>query len=209
MGWFDVDMESMDNYNIKENSYALGILGTYKTSSMTNYRVRINYTKIGIKEYHDQYYVGIRNNESVTGSQNKVTIAPGVSWNLSKEKLDVYFGIEIPFTLHRKFDVDYKSVQTDSASGAQITYMYIKNEIPNGYSVGVGGIFGFNYFLSSKLSLGAEFSPSLLYSNLGGNVKVKASSTQSPQTAVGISEDNFRGFTHYENRFSFGISLWL
>lgn len=199
VGWFDIDNESFDNYNVKDKSYALGLFGSYKVKESI-VRLRFNYTKINIEEYHDLYQTGTKDFTSVKGLQNKITIAPGITWILNNNKLDLYFGFELPLTLHGKYKLVSEIILSDSASGSILSSYYGTAEIPKGYSIGIGGIGGFNYFIHPNLSVGAEYSPSLLYAKLGGQTRGEYGYT---------TEDALEGFTFFEQRFSIGISIWF
>lgn len=210
VGWFDIDNESFDNYNVIDKSYAAGLLGSYKIKE-SNIRLRINHTRINIEEFQNLYQSGTKDYTSVKGQQNKLTIAPGLTWLLNKNKLDMYFGFEIPLTFHGKFLMDSETIQTDSITGNVISNYYEKAEIPNGYSIGIGGIVGFNYFIHPNFSVGAELSPSLLYARLGGQTSRTYRSTNPPpaSSGTGKTEDVLEGYTFFEQRFSIGISIWF
>jgi hypothetical protein len=210
VSWFDIDNESFDNYNVKDRSYAVGILGFYKVNAST-LRVRLNKTKINIEEYHDLYLTGTRDYTSVKGQQKKLTIAPGISWNVSESKLKVYFGFEIPLTLHGKFTLTQETLLSDSITNTLISDSYRTSVIPKGYSIGIGGLFGFTYFLHPNLSIGAEASPSLLYARLAGKTSGNYSWTTPPpgQSNSITTEDGLEGYTFFENRFSIALSIWF
>ncbi|WP_194776682.1 hypothetical protein [Pararhodonellum marinum] len=210
VGWFDIDNESFDNHNVRDNSFALGLLFQYRMED-AYLRLRVNSTKINILEYHDNQSDQYRNVTNVHGRQNKITLAPGITWLLNHRNLDLYFGFELPLTLHGVFTLDNQTIRTGSTADEILFKGDIYSEIPSGYSVGVGGIFGFNYFFHRKFSVGAEFSPSLLYAKLGGQTDITMDITHPEPSffSESNSQDALYGYTFYENRFSFGLSVWF
>jgi hypothetical protein len=210
VGWFDIDNESFDNHNVRDNSYALGLLFQYRLED-AYLRFRVNSTKINILEYQDNQTDQYRNKTDVHGFQNKLTLAPGITWVLNHRNLDLYFGFELPVTLHGVFTLDNQSLRTGMSNDEILFKGNIVSKIPRGYSVGVGGIFGFNYFFHPKFSMGTEFSPSLLYARLAGQTDIRMDITTPDQQFLSESnsQDALYGYTFYENRFSFGLSVWF
>lgn len=205
LGWFNIDGESIDDYNLIHKSYSTGLLANYNINDESTVRFRFGITKNFINEYRESYTGGVHNIESNKGQQTKLHFAPGIIWKMNKKKLDLFGGFEIPINLHGVFKMDYVFSQADStgniiSNGESIT------TLPKGYSVGIGAVIGFNYFPAKWFSLGAEFSPSLLYAKLSGKT-----TTVSPldPTSIYYTQDEDKGFTFYEQRFSINLSVWF
>jgi hypothetical protein len=210
LGWYNIDGESIDGYNLKHKSFAGGLLANYNISDETTIRVRFGMTKFFIDEYRDEYLSGVHSVESNKGRQTKTQFAPGIIWKMNKNKLDLFGGFEIPINLHGKFTMDYVYTNTDSLTGSIISDGQQITTLPNGYSFGIGAIMGFNYFPAKWFSLGAEFSPSLLYAKLSGKTTtVNSSTVPSSPTTTYNSQDEDKGFTFYDQRFSINLSLWF
>ena len=207
VGWFNIDGESIDGYNLKEASFAGGILATYVLNEETSLRLRMGMSRYWIEEYRDHYYEdGVHEILSNKGIQNKMHLAPGVIWKISKNKFEAFGGFEVPINIHGEFTMDYNSKATNN--GVIVVNDKILTTLPSGYSFGIGALMGFNFTPSKRFSLGAEFSPSLLYARLSGKTITESSSIQMG-TNIGYSEDENRGFTFYENRFSLNFFYWF
>jgi hypothetical protein len=99
---------------------------------------------------------------------------------------------------------------TDSLTGSILIDGQEKTNLPNGYSFGFGAIMGFNYFPAKWFSLGAEFSPSLLYAKLSGKTTtVITSAVPSNPTIIYYTQDEEKGFTFFDQRFSINLSVWF
>ncbi|HEY9045372.1 MAG TPA: hypothetical protein VIN08_05730 [Ohtaekwangia sp.] len=204
VGWFDIDSESFDDYNVTNRSYAVGLIGTYPLSDHDGFRLRLNYTHIEIEEYHNTVFQNISTKTSATGRQDKLTIAPGYVYMLGYKKLNFNVGFEVPFTLHGKYTLDIYDEQRDVTSGDPGTSGRTLRTIPKGYAIGVAAISGFDFRLAKRFSIGAEFSPTLQYARLGGST----TTDNNGQPGVG-TEDKLRGITFVEYRFSLCLSVHI
>jgi len=210
VGWFDIDNESFDNYNVRNQSYAIGLLANYSLKESL-IRLRLNYNRFEMVEEQDYFFSGTNYFMVVGGFQNRVTIAPGIAWRINNNKLQLFFGFELPINLVQEFKMTFVTTETDSLTGIRINDSFGEQEIPSGLSFGIGGIFGFNYFIKPYFSIGSEFSPSLLFAKLGGQTTGNHySTTPAPGYAIEFkTEDKMQGFTFIENRFSIGFSFWF
>lgn len=204
IGWYNIDGESIDEYNLKRSSYSMGLIGNYQITEDVHIRLRLGYTRIGILEYSNYNLTGVNFDESMDGNQNKLHIAPGGYWPVKFKKISFYGGFEIPINLHGAFTADYNYVQTDISTNDIIYQEQSTLVLPRGYSVGLGAIFGFNIKAVDWFSIGAEFSPSMLYARLSGETNWSDSNGASFNT-----QDENKGFGFYDQRFSLNLSLWL
>lgn len=207
VGWFNIDSESIDRHNVKNQSLALGILIDYFND--INWRLRIQYTQIDLREYRNTEFI----TTNTTGKQQIIDFAPGISWNIStqNQKLFPYFGFEIPVSLKGQYQFKNDEIYFDGVSTEILSSSERKIDIPSGYSLGIGGLLGFKYFILSNLSVSGEFSSGLIYSKLGGIIKEES---KFEDFLVGeffsensTFEDRTEGITFSENRFSFGIGF--
>lgn len=204
IGWFNIDSESIDEYNLKHSSYSLGLIAHYRIAEDMTTRVRFGYTHIGILEYSNFDLAGVNFNESNNGTQDKIHFAPGIYWPVAFKKVEFYGGFEIPINLHGQFKADYIYIQTDLATNSIIYEEHSTQVLPNGYSIGIGALLGFNYLPTNWFSLGAEFSPNMLYARLSGKT------TWSDQNGNTFNtQDENKGVTFYDTRFSLNINFWF
>jgi hypothetical protein len=84
-----------------------------------------------------------------------VYIAPGMEYHFEGTKrLDPYVGFAVFLGVVSKEKMDVSVSSVDTTGTATLTRNY---DLPGGLSFGSSIIIGFNYFISDKLSLGAEY----------------------------------------------------
>lgn len=210
LGWYTIDTESIDGYKLKHKSYAIGVLLNYNIKEEAVIRLRLGMSKSYIDEYNKQYADNISYVESSEGKQTKLHIAPGIAWKMNKDKFSLYGGFELPINLHGKFTMRNTKVRSDQMTGDVLNYSGYTITIPSGYSFGMGAILGFNYSPVKSFSVGAEFSPSLLYAKLSGETTSVVIDELDPSVEhVSHTQDEEKGFTFYEQRFSINLSVWF
>ncbi len=208
VGWFDIDNESLDGFDVKDRSFALGLLATYPYKDAT-LRLRLGWTRINIYEGFDNPIVtkDFTHDRWATGKQNKWHIAPGITWEiLQKNKLVIYTGLELPFSLHRRFYLHDKSLFWDIDKNLQDGSYDYTHVLRTGFTVGLGALAGFKFQVSRQLALSTEFAPGLFVSRRGGK---KRFINHLSGEAFDDSSDKLNALTFYEQRFSFGISYRL
>ncbi len=202
VGWFNVDNESVDNYNLKHQSFSAGLVLNYKIQNETMLRFRFGVTSISIIESQTPDYPG-ENVNKTTGMQTKLHFAPGIVWQLSRNKFSLYGGLEIPINLHGK----YTLTQFVPIYSPNLMISKYVTTLPRGYSLGLGAILGFSYAPASWFSVGAEFSPSMLYAKLSGTTTIN-----NPSNFTNVpyhTNDEDKGYTFYDQRFSINVSVWF
>jgi hypothetical protein len=208
VGWFDIDSESIDGFDVRDRSIAVGLLATYSYKDAT-LRLRLGWTRINIYEGLEDPVVtnDFAHDRWATGKQNKWHIVPGISWEIiQKSNLSVYTGMELPFTLHRRFYLHDKSLFWDIDNNLQegsSDYTYVLHP---GFTIGLSALAGFRFQLFPRISLSTEFAPGLFVSRRGG--KKQFINHLSGET-FDESSDKLNNITFYEQRFSFGISYRL
>jgi hypothetical protein len=195
---------------LKHKTYAGGFLAIYNINTETTVRLRFGRTNFFIDEYKDEYISGVQYVESNKGQQTKTQIAPGIIWKINSNKLVLFGGFELPVNLHGTFTMDYVFKGTDSLTGSLTGSGQQTTTLPGGHSFGIGALMGFNYFPAKWFSMGAEFSPSLLYAKLSGKTTtVRNSSVPPVPTNTSYTQDEDKGFTFYDQRFSINLSVWF
>ena len=210
VGWFDIDEESFDGYNLNNKSIAFELNSLYAFEKF-DLRLRFNYMSINILEYQDVFISGIRTQENVHGVQNKFSIAPGLFRSLDFDKLILSFGFEAIYSSHGQFKIDMYTKQTNISSGNLIYDYYGTAIIPSGFTFGIGTPFIFGFKFGKRFIIQAEYSPSLYYAKLGGTT-MNTSYSNTPiyiDYGTTYTEDFYKGFSHSEHRFSFGIIYWI
>ena len=207
VGWFNIDTESLDDHNLLHKSFSLGAALHYRLDKETTLRLRFARGTTHVEEYQEEVYdprMDEYRREFMAGHQVKLQIAPSVIWELGSGRLRFFAGFELPVNLHG--DYEFKSAATVLDGNRQFKYEAESVIVlPKGYSVGIGAVSGFNYYLTRALSMGAEFSPSLLYARLSGKTRNK-DAAQMPPDRDYLTRDENRGFTFYEQRFSLNLS---
>jgi hypothetical protein len=210
--WFDVPDESVDNYDVHNKSFAVGGAGNYIYNDAI-IRFRYNQTSLFLQEYQevDDYNLMTTAFNICEAQQKKHTIAPAVLWKTKEDKFQLYAGFEIPVTFHGEYTFTVTNSIYELGTKTIIEKTQTKHTIPKGYTCGIGGIFGFTVFLYKNFSIGGEFSPSLLYSKVGGKTHgTFYNIVPEPQFSVELgTKDEMRGITFVEQRFSIGIGVWF
>lgn len=210
VGWYDIDVESIDGYKLKRKSWALGAVYKYNLNANTSLRLRYGFTRFEIEEYKSDYTYEGWQDESNKGAQSKHHVAPGITWSMKNKNLEFYGGFEIPFNFHGKFTMNYNKMLRDSLRDSLMEQSIMNVIIPKGFSFGLGAIMGFTYHATSGFSIGAEFGPSLQYARLSGAV-FSTRNLDYPQGQLYeyYSQDEDKGITIYQQRFSINIGLWF
>ncbi len=204
--WFNIDYESIDNHNIKDKSFGLGTQLYYNLKNETQLRFRFGWSHIDLLEIQDQDInsMGIHVLDQGLGRQNQFHFAPGIGWSMAKSRFQLIGGFELPINYVGRFNLtaDFKQYYLSNDSLVEQSHSTIS--IPAGFSIGLGAYLGFVYNFKKYISIGAEFSPSLLYGNYGGRTAT-SDFASSFQYEASYTDDSHTGFTFYQNRFSLNI----
>jgi len=204
--WFNIDYESIDNHNLKDQSLGLGTQVYYNLKNETQLRFRFGWSRIQILEKQDQDIpsLGIHVLDQGLGRQNQFHFAPGIGWSMEKSRFQLIGGFELPINYVGRFDLTTDFRQTNLSNDSLVEQSHSTISIPAGFSIGLGAYLGFVYNFKKFISLGAEFSPSLLYGNYGGRTATSAISSPF-QFEASYTDDSSAGFTFYQNRFSVNV----
>jgi hypothetical protein len=204
--WFNIDYESIDNHNLKDQSFGLGSQLYYNLKNETQLRFRFGWSRIHILEIQDQDIpsLGIHVLDQGLGKQNQFHFAPGIGWSMEKSRFQLIGGFELPINYVGRFDLTADFQQSNLSNDSIVDQSHSTISIPAGFSIGLGAYLGFVYNFKKYLSIGAEFSPSLLYGNYGGRTST-SDYASSFQFEASYTDDSNIGFTFYQNRFSLNI----
>jgi len=205
--WFDDGNESYDMYNTKDKSFSLGLSGKYTFNNGLGIHLKAEITKIDIIRTGDYWSFSEKCEEKIEGTQNQFHLTPGITWNTQKRKLNYYVGFEIISTFLEQFYINFNYTILDTTSNI---YIIGQDEvvIPKGFSIGAGAVAGFDFYFFKNLSIGAEFSPSIVYYKSKGETITKLTNTSTvTQTLISsfqtVDEKNF----FLKNKFSFNIKF--
>jgi hypothetical protein len=204
VGWFEIDGESLDGFNVKNNSFAFGAFLAYNKKEQYSLRFRFGSTFLQMREFGGSSNGVIYDTTHVNGKQTQLSFAPGIIWKINSNKLSLYGGFELPYTYYGKYNLDFFNQQVDLASNTNVFLNHFKTSIPAGYSLGVGALFGFSCSLNQLFSVGAEFSPSIFYYSLGGQTHGFELSNPG---IIYYSQDRNSGITGFQNRFSISLTI--
>lgn len=130
-------------------------------------------------------------------SRSDVAISFGVEKHLDHlRRLDPYFGGELLFQIIGKENVSYNRNETTTAG---TTSLEGERKVDGGFGIGLYGIAGFNYFITERISLGAEYRFGYNFLKTGGNFS-ESEITTPPSGSVtsvfnkGTAEERISGF---------------
>jgi hypothetical protein len=215
---FSLQINNVSNefYNDMFNSYmrgahksfSTGFMFCYNLSNESTLRLRFGYTKFNYKNENENLQSQYQSNENQTREATTLSFAPGIIWKITRNKLDLYAGFELPVNISKdiKYEQNYR-YQTEQA----LTYSNETESFPKQNSYGIAAILGFNYFLQKWIAIGAEFSPALLYLKQSGEyINIYQSNDPGePYQKTTKSQIDRKGYTLYDQRFSINISFWL
>jgi hypothetical protein len=164
----------------KDKSYSFCIIPKYQIAKGVFLRFEFGITKIDLESHYNGSGDTTAQNQPILGSfdgiadgiiQQKIyRYCLGVQWNFIKVKfIEAYCGASFNYFNYKI--MDWSEYIEDGASVHQLpdyknqTY---KSTTPGGFAAGIGTLAGVNIYLTHCISLGGEFSYSLLYYKLGG-----------------------------------------
>lgn len=120
-----------------------------------------------------------------TQDQFGLNFSPGIEWHMALEspKLDPYVGAEIPFSYLGvetvSFDNEYQYLDPNGAVVFR-SDLNTRTRTEGGFSVGLNLIAGFNYFITEKISVGAEYNLGGAFSQFGGDIRISTTGIIQP-----------------------------
>lgn len=160
----------------KDNSYCVGINGSYRLKGDLHFRLGLKYTNNRAEETHDSredlgYGGGGYNLDTVNARQEIIYLQPGVIYNFQYKKLDFYGGFQIVYKNYGTIagNTTQFFYQSNGTFNEQIKY-YLTSK--GGYSIGIGALAGFSFNVWKGIHIGAEFSSAYSYHEVGGKVTI-------------------------------------
>jgi hypothetical protein len=129
------------------------------------------------------------------------------------KRIESYGGVSLDYIKYAVITRNVYSEQHDVVTDTLISWGRSNITIPGGYAVGSSVFGGFNVFLYNHISLGAEFSSSLLYYNVGGEYSELYSYQNKPSPPLvltnTISNDSYKGTRFTKVLTLLNIAFWL
>ena len=202
----------------KDKSISLSIIPAYNLSKDLLIRFELSWTKISLINSYSSASSSftsssVRQAGSDTIKQKIYRYVPGLEYIYLKNKIiHLYCGVILPIIqyepVRRNQFVEQRNVGTDT-----LVYWNAQSvSIPGGYSAGVGSLAGFHVFIFKHLSIGAEFSVSLLYNDIGGDVTYHSTGETISNSSFDETvkyPDSYRGIKFSKILSSFNIALFL
>lgn len=201
-----------------DKSVSLSILPKYLINNyfllrfefcITNFNVEINSTSKNTIPALTTYTV-----QSGKSDQKVYKYIGGVQYSFLKTKrLDSYCGLSISYTKYltmiHSAQSQIRNVITDTITNNNTT----TGTNPGGFSTGLGIFSGFNFYLQKHISIGGEFSSSLLYYKIGG-IGVGESTSQIgsklPVTSKYVNRStSYKGLQFSKIISSLNIAVWF
>lgn len=196
-----------------DNSISLSLLPKYSLSEEFLIRLEIGFTNLNLKANSNQNNSSSRTNSRTEVSSNIYRYSLGLQWFFMKSRiLNSYFGISMNYSNYGKLNRHFFSERIENSTDTIINWGDLVEITPGGFSCGMGPFAGFNVYIKKWFSLGAEFSSSANYYNLGG-VTTGYSIQQSPPnpsfTSTGTYANSYIGFKISKMMSSYNISFWF
>ncbi len=212
----DADGNIIGRGNRKENSFSISIIPKYRLSEDFLLRTEFTYTDLNATAEFESNSLSNPILHLMNDHQVDLTIhrfGGGFLWQFVNEKrIESYCGLS---AYYQNFGDVSISLYHETRSGIDDTlqsYVSITDDVPGGYALGIGAIIGFNIFLHKHISVGAEFSSSIMHYELGGEAKSYSSGHFVPDyyyTNTTIYTNSYTGTKVSKILSSFNISYWF
>lgn len=207
-----IPVNTADNTNQFVHQHYLGLGLNYAITDSITLRLRVGISHFDMRKELDEFGDSSHYISQFSGKQTNIHIAPGIVWNIGSAKLTPQAGFELLYTKYGNFNYKEDAVTNDSITEQVMVHKVTTTFIPGGFGIGGGAVFGFQYEPFNWLSIGAEFTPTLLYVSLKGDRidEITYIVTSSP-SQTDSKDENFHGSKgiEYANRFAFNISFWF
>lgn len=170
------------NYgNKQDKSVSLSIIPKYQIADEIFLRFEFGITSINLQSHFNGIGDTVSQNQGqAMGSARTIAddniqqtiyrYAAGIQWNFMKKKfIETYFGASLNYfhysEMHWSLDITGVLPFSNNIDNRNTNYTSFT---PGGFATGIGTFAGFNVYLHKRVSLGGEFSYSILYYKLGG-----------------------------------------
>jgi hypothetical protein len=151
----------LDGGNHFIKSFAIGLTGKYFFKDPFAFRLRVIYNYKN--EKNNRVIMPVIDNYNFT--QTLIKISPGIQRTYLINKFSFFGGLELPFTIIGKMKEYSSSTHYPELSG-----FVSNNNIPGGYSIGLGLFLGSNYYFFQHFAIGFDLGTAYQYSNVGGTL---------------------------------------
>ena len=145
----------------KNKSYSMGLTATCFLKENLSFRIKFDYLNRRIVERSgDPSYDTITTGGNLTSkaeiTEKNLYLSPGLQWNVSYKKTNVYYGFQLPLNGYGKINISYR----EEARGNNILSDAVDAtvNIPGGYSFGIGSFWGMGVNISKRVSISTELS---------------------------------------------------
>jgi hypothetical protein len=207
--WFDMS-SYLEKNNIEHKSYCWGILLGYMIEDETELRINFSIMRNHSEGGKTSKLINFNLNTTTDEIQTNISLAAGIVWTLNKNKITFSAGFEFPINFYGKYTYEELLKRTDPNTGTVLDYNQSKDIFPASYSFGTGAILGFKYFPFKYFSIGAEYSPSLLYAKLSGErTQIYINKIVDNLTFTDSIQYDDEGFCFFDQRFSISLDIWF
>lgn len=196
-----------------DNSISLSLIPKYFLSKDFLLRFEIGFTNLNLKANSDQNNPSSHTNSRTEISSDIYRHSLGLQWYFMQSRtLNSYFGIAMNYSKYGKLNRHFFFERRENSTDTIINWGDLVEVTPGGFSIGIGSFAGFNVYIKRWFSVGAEFSSSANYYNLGG-VTTGYSIQQSPPfpsfTTTSTYTNSYNGFKISKIMSSYNISFWF
>ncbi len=209
---FEYNTSNITKGTWRDKSLSYGLFSTLSLTENCFLRFNIGITTIHIISHSDsrdeigygQCIPCIVGEEEI--KQSRYYFNPAFGLKLDKKLFTFYGGLELPITIHGNYLYSAKETDYDINSSVTGKIDYL-TYAPGGFSLGIGGFAGFDFYLVKNFSFGATFSSALLYSKLGGRIVTTYNQTV-PVSGTGTSSYLFKtqGMNYSGGKISFNVT---
>lgn len=215
--WADATNNYKNTADFTDHSISWSIIPKYFISEDVAVRFEFGITNINMSSYFDSYGSDPQpetehaiTKQSIEQKINRYL--PGIQWNFIRTKrIECYVGFSASYLhyspMHYSLNYSIFGLPKDT-----INFSLIYNPFfTGGFAIGIGSFAGFNVHLLKHISLGAEFSSSLLYYKIGGLSDVLETVQSFPkpptQTAYSYSTNAYKGIQFSQILASLNLTI--
>jgi hypothetical protein len=172
--WLYPSTNYYGNYGNKTNrSISMSIIPKYYLDDNKWLRFELGITYINLLSHYDGTFDTLAPGGANTIVNSKLQqkiyrFSPGIQWNFKQIKFfQPYCGVSLYYLQYGKLNWE-DNISDNSTPGRGTEY---STKTKGGFASGIGSFVGLNVFINKRISIGSEFSYSLLYSKIGGTEK--------------------------------------
>jgi hypothetical protein len=199
-----------------ENSYSLSFIPKYRVSDDFLIRAEFMYTNLSESANFNSISYTTPREHSIDNIQVNFKLqkySAGILWQFASEKvIESYCGL---IASYQNYGQIITSIYHESRRSEQDTLQSINTiaeNIPGGFAVGIGALIGFNIFFNRHISVGAEFSSSIMHYELGGTAIAISTGQSVPSYFYNfetVYTNSYTGIKITKILSSFNICYWF